>query len=301
MDSRRLEVFSRVYTEQSFSKAAAVLCLTQPTVSAHIAELEHHLGTRLFDRLPRCILPTAAARILYEYTRTIHSLVAEAESAIWALEQRIVGTILLGGSTIPGEYVLPDCMARFVRRYPEVDLHLHVADSQSINALVQAGELDVGVVGGRSLSPDLTYIPYLQDELIVVADPAYAHHTECWDLDDLCRLPWIVREQGSGTRQALERALSDRDLTLDTFRIRAVFGTTGALLRAVRSGLGVTVTSRLAAAGMLQRGELVHLRTPDFVSPRAFELVQHAKRSRSAAVQRFIDFMTQQGDTDGSQ
>lgn len=301
MDSRRLEVFSRVYTEQSFSKAAAVLCLTQPTVSAHIAELEHHLGTRLFDRLPRCILPTAAARTLYEYTRTIHALVAEAESAIWALEHRIVGTILLGGSTIPGEYVLPDCMARFVRLYPEVNVHLHVADSQTVNTMVQSGDLDVGIVGGRSTTSDLTYIPYLQDELIVVGGPAYAHHTQCVDMDELCRLPWVIREQGSGTRQALERTLAVRHLTLQDFRIRAVFGSTGALLRAVRSGLGITVTSRLAAADMLQRGDLVQLRTPMLVSRRDFELVQHGKRTRSAAVQRFIDFMTQQGETDGSQ
>ncbi len=297
MDSRRLEVFSFVYSERSFSKAAQALCLTQPTVSAHISELEQYLGTRLFDRLPRKIVPTAAARTLYTYTQQIQGLLKEAEASVWALENRIVGQLLLGGSTIPAEYLLPDLLGHFVQRYPEVRLDLQVGDSRTITEAVRTGELEAGVVGGRYSESELAYSPYIKDELLVLAgrDTDVAKSGPL-SMDQLSRLPWVLRESGSGTRRALRHALKKCGLRLEDLSVRAVLGSTGALLRAVRGGVGVTVSSRLAAAGMLDRGELVHIPVPEFVSERDFELVVHRGRSQSPILQRFIACVVRSGE-----
>ncbi|MBI4799608.1 MAG: LysR family transcriptional regulator, partial [Desulfarculus sp.] len=147
MDLRRLQVFAKVYECRSFSRAADEVLLSQPTVSGHIKSLETELGVRLFDRLGREILPTRGAELLYGHAKAILEMVEEAQRSVDAFLGRLRGELLVGGSTIPGQYVLPEFIGRFRLLHPEVRVTLAIGDTGEICEKVLRGGLEVGLVG----------------------------------------------------------------------------------------------------------------------------------------------------------
>ena len=149
MELRYLDVFCKVFELKSFSKAAEELFLTQPTISSHIKSLETDLDLVLFDRLGREVLPTKAGLLLYRYASEIGRLNLEARQALGQFSGRLSGFLDVGGSTIPGEYLLPYSIGLFRQDCPEVVVKLHVADSREIATMVADGKLEVGVVGAN--------------------------------------------------------------------------------------------------------------------------------------------------------
>ena len=141
MDLRRLQVFTKVYECRSFSRAAEEVLLSQPTVSGHIKSLETELGVNLFDRLGREIIPTRAAEILIDHARQILEMVEQAQRAVDAYLGRLRGELLLGGSTHPGQYVLPEIIGRYRLLHPEVQVILTIGDTGQITEKVLKGEL----------------------------------------------------------------------------------------------------------------------------------------------------------------
>src|SRR3989442_13066622 len=149
MDLRRLEVFAKVAELGSFSRAAEALFLTQPTVSEHVRALEDELGVQLLDRLGRGATPTRAGQLLLGYARRMLGLAREAQQALDQFQGRMSGELVIGGSTIPGEYVLPGLIGRFKAKYPEISISLLVGDPRHASAAVAQGRAEGGVVGGR--------------------------------------------------------------------------------------------------------------------------------------------------------
>src|SRR5207249_3295440 len=147
MDLRRLEVFAKVAELGSFSRAADALSLTQPTVSEHVRALEDELGVPLLDRLGRGATPTHAGRLLLGYARRMLALQREAQQALDQFQGRMSGELIVGGSTIPGEYVLPALIGRFKGKYPDISICLLIGSSRQVTEWVEAGRAEVGVVG----------------------------------------------------------------------------------------------------------------------------------------------------------
>src|SRR6267143_1204320 len=135
MDLRRLEVFAKVAELGSFSRAAEALYLTQPTVSEHVRALEDELGVQLLDRLGRGATPTRAGQLLLGYARRILGLAREAQQALDQFQGRMSGELVIGGSTIPGEYVLPALIGTFKTKYPDISVSLLIGDSRSREAV----------------------------------------------------------------------------------------------------------------------------------------------------------------------
>jgi DNA-binding transcriptional LysR family regulator len=131
MDLRRLEIFAKVAELGSFSRAAEALFLTQPTVSEHIRSLEEELGVQLLDRLGRGTTPTRAGQLLLGYAQRLLALGREARQAMDRFQGRVLGELMVGGSTIPGEYVLPELVGRFKHRYPEISICLLIGSSSA--------------------------------------------------------------------------------------------------------------------------------------------------------------------------
>src|SRR5210317_422955 len=135
MDLWQLQIFCKVVDLKSFSRAGRAVHLSQPTVSSHIKDLEDHFDCRLIDRLAKEALPTKAGLLLYRYARRLISLRDETESAMAAFKGKVKGSLNLGGSTIPGAFVLPAIIAAFTACYPEVNISLSIADTrQTIEA-----------------------------------------------------------------------------------------------------------------------------------------------------------------------
>src|SRR5205814_1072311 len=149
MDLRRLEIFAKVAELGSFSRAAEALFLTQPTVSEHVRALEDELGVQLLDRLGRGAAPTRAGQLLLGYARRMLGLAREAQQALDQFQGRMSGELVIGGSTIPGEYVMPTLIGRFKGKYPDISVSLLIGDSRQVSEWVEEGRVEVALVGAR--------------------------------------------------------------------------------------------------------------------------------------------------------
>lgn len=288
LDLRLLEVFCSVYEESSFSKAAEKLFLSQPTVSGHIKTFEGHLGTKLFDRLPREVVPTAAARLLYRHGR---SILKEREAALQNLKQflnRIEGSLRISASTIPGEYLLPSIISSFHIRFPAVKLELKISDSQTVCQEVLGAQAELGFVGAKLEAAGLTFRHFARDKLaLVVPNNREWRDVESITPDSLASKPFLARERGSGTRLAFEKKMGR---SLDELNVVACFGSTNAVKEALRAGLGISVLSILAVKSEIERGELKTVTIEGFHTiPRDFFAVVNKNLTLSPIADTFLD------------
>lgn len=290
MDVRRLQAFAKVYDLRSFSKAGEELMLSQPTISAHIMALEEELGAQLFDRLGRTVLPTQAGDVLHRYCTTIFSQLDLAKADILALSQRVSGDLVIGGSTIPAQYIIPGLVARFLKQYPEVRVDLRGGDTSEITAMVAAGEAHVGIIGAPARQAELACRSILEDSLVLVGSRAQAHVRLGGDdwRQRLTELPWVMREPGSGTRQAMEEGLVAAGVDPRHLRTVLQVHSSLAVLECVAAGLGVSVVSRMAARGYLESGAVTLLETPQLVMRRSFYIVYHGRRYMFPALRFFL-------------
>ena len=295
MDLHRLEVFAKVAELGSFSRAAEALFLTQPTISEHVRALEEEVGLSLLDRMGRGATPTPAGQLLLGYARRILTLAREAKQAIEQFQGRMSGQLTVGGSTIPGEYVLPMLVGQFKARFPDISISLLVGSSRQINDWVEEGRVEIGVAGARPASRMLQARELMPDELVIVvpAEHAWAN-TKSVMLASLKTQPLIVRERGSGSREAVERALADVGGDLAAFRVVAEMGSTQAVKQAVRAGVGIALISKRAVVDEC-RARLLHcVKVTDLKISRSFYLVTHRDRTRSPLAQAFVDFLESQ-------
>jgi DNA-binding transcriptional LysR family regulator len=292
MDLRQLEVFAGVCELRSFSRAASALRLTQSTVSEHVRLLEEELGTRLFDRLSRETVPTRVGELLYGYARQMLALRSQARQAVDDFLGQVTGTLLMGASTIPGEYVLPAVIGRFRERHPRVAITLQISDTRGIVQAVLDGQVDAGVVGADPGNRVLETRPLMPDELVLVLPPGHrwSERSEV-AIDELTTEPLIVREAGSGSRQALERALEATGRSLGEMHVIADMGSTSAIKQAVKAGVGVSVMSSRAAEDECRHGLLGCVRLKDLAVTRHFYVITHANRSRSPLCRAFLEFL----------
>ena len=301
MDLRRLEVFAKVAELGSFSRAADALSLTQPTVSEHVRTLEDEIGVQLLDRLGRGATPTHAGRILLDYARRMLALQREARQALDRFQGRTSGELVVGGSTIPGEYVLPALIGRFKGKYPDISICLLIGSSRQVTAWVEEARAEVGIVGAPPSPKTLLARELMADELIVIVPAGHAWAgRQSVTLADVKQEPLIVRERGSGSREALERALDQVNTDLSAFRVAGEMGSTQAIKQAVRAGVGISLVSKRAVEDECRAGLLFCLRVKDLRVARAFYLVTHRDRSRSPLAQAFVEFLESESPAEPS-
>ena len=292
MDARQLEIFVKVAELGSFSKAAEALFLTQPTVSEHIRGLEEELGVRLLDRLGRGAAPTKAGQLLLGYGRRILELHREARQALDQFQGRMSGELVIAASTIPGEYVLPALIGRFKEKYPDIAISLLIGDTQRVVEWVLEGRAELAVAGAQIDHRALEYRELLPDELVLVVSAAHPWHgKKTATLEEVRAEPLIVRERGSGSRHALEKALAEVGLDLSDFRVVGEMGSTQAIKQGVKAGVGISLISKRAVAEECQHGTLHCVKVKDLRFSRAFYLVTSTTRSRSPLAEAFRAFL----------
>ena len=292
MDLRQLEIFVKVAEFGSFSKAAEALYLTQPTVSEHIRTLEDEVGVRLLDRLGRGAAVTRAGQLLLSYAQRMLALSREARQAMDGFQGRMSGELLIGASTIPGEYVLPAMIGRFKEKYPDISITLLIGDSQTAVDWVAEGRAELGVVGARLSHRGVDYKELMPDEVVVVVPGTHPWHgRKQIALEELRSEPLLIRERGSGTRAALEGALAEAGMDLGSFRTVGEMGSTQAIKQAVKAGVGVSLVSKRAVEEECKSGLLWCLRVKDLKVTRSFHLATHKERSRSPLAEAFRLFL----------
>jgi DNA-binding transcriptional LysR family regulator len=295
MDLRRLEIFVKVAELGSFSRAAEALFLTQPTVSEHVRALEDELGVQLLDRLGRGTTPTRAGTLLLGYARRMLTLSREASQAIEQFQGRVSGELSIGGSSIPGEYVVPALIGTFRAKYPDVRISLLIGSSREVQQWVEEGRVEIGVVGAAPAGRTLQGRQLMADELVVVvgAGHPWAGRSSV-SLDELRAEPMILRERGSGSRETFERALEGVGLDLGAFRIVGEMASTQSIKQAVRAAVGVSLISRRAVEDECRARLLACVKIDGLTVSRAFYLITHRDRSRSPLAQAFLAFVESQ-------
>lgn len=292
MNLWQLNIFCKVVEEKSFSKAGAVVFLSQPTVSSHIKDLEDHFGCRLIDRLAKEAVPTQAGKLLYQYARRLTSLKEETEIAMAEFQGNVRGRLVIGGSTIPGGYILPRIIGAFTQAYPEVKVALINGDTQKIIEEVISGSLELGVVGAKSTSKKIIQEELIEDEmrLIVPSDHAWAEKKRI-GLKRLFGEPFVIRESGSGTLTSIQQSLARKGFSIDQFNVVAEMGSTQSVIQAVKSNVGVSILSTIAVSEALETGQLKALRVEGVDFKRYFYFTRNRYRSISPLSKAFSEFL----------
>jgi len=291
---RQIEVFVALVEQRSFTRAARHLHLSQSTVSGHIADLERRLGVRLVERERKGVRTTAAGDALLGPARDVLHAERNARLAIEELSGLLKGTLTVGGSTIPAAFLLPAMLARFHAAYPGVKLAVQTGDSKSILDRVRETGLEVGVVGSAPTTEDLESMKVGQDSLVLVMNPGHdLARRESLEIRDLLAAPMVMREEGSGTRAATERALRRLlgEGTNASIPVACEVGSTEALKAAVGAGLGLAFISNLAVGSELAAGALVSRPVEGFDVVRSFFLVSRPASYLSPAARAFRDLV----------
>jgi DNA-binding transcriptional LysR family regulator len=292
MDLWQLNIFCKVIELQSFSKAGEKVHLSQPTVSSHIKDLEEHFGCRLIDRLSRKAVPTKAGELLYSYAQRLLDLRNETETALADFQGKIKGRLVIGGSTIPGTYILPRIVGAFTERHPETILSLVIGDTENIVNDTLAGILEIGVVGASAGEKRLIQEPLIEDEmcLAVPADHKWAQRKSI-SLKTLPDEPFIIRESGSGTLKSLQMRLAQKGYHIEDLKIAAEMGSTEAVIQGIKSNVGVSILSAIAVSDALKAGSIKTVAISGLNLRRTFYLTRHKYRSPSPLCQAFINFL----------
>lgn len=293
IDFRHLETFCRVAELKSFSKAADDLFLTQPTISGHILYLEQSLSLRLFDRRGKEVRLTKAGEVFQEYASKILSSRKDLLNALSEFSHGIRGELSLGASTIPGEYLLPKLLGDFKREHPHFAISLKIADTKEIVGYVFQDNVEFGFTGAKLNHPALYYEKYEVDEIIVVAPP---HHPLIQrrrvNVDELLEERWIIREEGSGTQMAVEKALRRKGKSLQQFNVVMKMGSTSSVKGGVKAGLGLAFLSQRATEEELNQGLLFRIDV-EGMDPmvRQIYIVYHRNRTFSPIGLEFLRFL----------
>jgi DNA-binding transcriptional LysR family regulator len=282
---RQLEVFLAVARTESVSRAAAELGMSQSAVSGALSDLEHQFEIQLFDRIGKRLQISRLGRSLRPRCDALQEQALELEHAL--SNRSDMGLLRVGATLTIGNYVTVPLMARFMREHPGARVTLEVANTAEIARRVANFEIDVGLVEGELHDPSLDVTPWCDDELVVFCAPNHplAEKEQLTDAD-LCGAVWIVREPGSGTRQAFEHAMHG---ILSQLEIALELQHTEAIKSAVEAGLGVGCVSRIALGDAIRHATLRACRVPHRDFRRQFCFVLHKQKYKSAAIQHWLE------------
>ncbi len=292
MTLKQLAVFLAIAETHSFSKGAEESCITQSTASQHIQALEEELEIRLFDRGRGGAMLTEAGKLFLERAKRISS---ECEASLSAMRRfRGMEDVVLrvGASNIPGTHLIPAVLGRFLEQCPKVRLKVIQGDSKSIVAHLIDEEIELGFIGGRYDDDQVECEAMGEDTIICVVSPDLVESGK-YSLSqaELCKVPMVVREQGSGTQQAVYDTLAGTWISKESLLIVAELGSDEAVKRAVLNGTGYAFISRMSVAEEIANGRLAAIRIPGVDITRSFFAARRAGRELSPAATAFRDLM----------
>lgn len=291
MDFKQLEVFVAVVKHQSFSKAARELFLTQPTVSAHIQNLEKELDSVLVNRSNKIITLTKSGEILYNHAIYILNNCKKAIYDIKEYSGKIEGIIDIACSSIPETYILPDFLKNFSHEYPDVKFSISHYDSQYAISEILNERISFGLVGSKIHNPQIEYIDLINDELVLIApiDLEINNHDGCVDINELYNFKFIMRKEGSGTRNLILNTLNENGFVTSKLNILSHVESNEAIKEMVRLGLGVSFISYISAIDYLNSNKLNFYKVKNINFKRKFYFIYSKKKTFTPLEDKFLN------------
>jgi DNA-binding transcriptional LysR family regulator len=285
MNFSQLKAFLAVAQDGSFSRAAEKLYLTQPAVSKQIQALEEALGMRLFDRVGRSILLTEAGNILRDHAHIVFQTLEEARETITQLRGLQRGHLRISAASTIGTYMLPQPLGELKAQFPGIEISLAITNKARVVQQVLNHEVELGFVGPPVEPAELEREEYLLDELVLILAPTHRlAREESVGVAELAEEVFILREQGSGTREIMEEELGRVHVSL---KKAMELGSTEAIKQAVAANLGVSIVSKFAISLEILQGRLAVVRLPDLNLSRQLFVIHHGGRTLSPAAQEF--------------
>lgn len=288
---RQLEVFLATAHFQNISKAADSLAMSQSAASSALKELEQQFDILLFDRVGKRLQLNEQGRLIRARTEALLEQAKELEQAL--LQHQDAGPVIVGATLTIGNYLAVSILSDLMQVHPDAEVTLTVANTQNIMQQVLNYDIDIGMIEGEIQHPELDIIPWRKDDLCVFCSPLHPlANVSALSDDEIQAYPWVLRESGSGTRQAFDRAMHG---ILSQIPIAVELQHTEAIKRAVGNGLGLGCLSRISVEDALKRGDLIELPVPHRDFERTLYFILHKKKHRSAGIQRWLDFCEKMG------
>lgn len=257
LNFHQLHIFYTVAEKGSFSHAAQALHMTQPAVTMQVQSLEDHFGIKLFHRSTKKIELTEAGRTLIPYARKCVEFIRETENAMTGFTAMAEGRLQLGASLTMGEYILPRLLGPFRKEYPNISVAMKVMNTTQILDEIFAHQLTFGLVEAPIQHPDVHTEAILSDELKLIVPVEHPlAELETIRMEDVFRYPFVLREEGSGTRRVMEEELERAGIPCGGMDIVMELGSTGAIKSAVEAGLGVSILSQSSVKHEVRLGIL---------------------------------------------
>lgn len=277
----RLRAFAAFVRRRSFVGAADELRISQPAVSQHIADLEANLGVKLIARRSGAL--TAAGDLLANHVLRAEALLAQGAYCIRALREPEASSLSIRASGTPGTYVLPEVIARFQQANPNVLIDFAIGTSAEVVRSIRSHNAEIGVVGAFTTAPEIEVEPLIQDDIIIIGPPRLKRRR--MSRDDIERLTWITREQGSGTSALADALVGEIGITP---RTRLALPSWEAIKLAVRRGFGIAAVSRLAVEEELAAGSLTALPVLPPKTRRLFSIIRIREATLTPTAERFL-------------
>lgn len=283
---RQLEVFMAVAQTGNITKASDRLSMSQSAASGALKELEERFNMQLFDRIGKRLQINSSGLAMQPKAEELLVRAVELEESLKGAAE--VGNLRVGATMTVGNYLLIDLIAGFKKKYPDADVTLEVSNTANIAERVINYEFDIGLIEGEVNRKKIDVIPWRNDELVIVCSPEHHLATkENISREDLLSIDWIMREKGSGTRQAFERAMYG---VLQDINYLFEFEQIEAIKRAVKLNMGVACLSELSVKDELEQGELVKLNIPERNFKRYFYVILHKDKYISPGVEKWLDY-----------
>lgn len=285
MTLRHLKIFIAVSDLGSMTAAAKALFIAQPTVSQAISELENHYGVKLFDRLAKRLYITDSGRRLLNYARHITALVNDMEHEMINPDKS--GILKIGASLTVGTYLLPKLVNQFAQKYPQWQVNAVTKNTQDIERLILQNAVDFAIVEGAVHTPEIVTSAFMDDQLVLVCGKKHPlYHAKTVAPDDLSKLRFIVREQGSGTRELFENMMAAHEIN---WRLAWECNGSDVLKSAAMNGIGIAVISRRLVESELKTGDLHNIAMNGIRLSRKFSLIYHKNKYLTDTMKAFMD------------
>ncbi len=292
MEDYKLKAFCTVAETKSFSKTSEIIHLTQPAVTLQIQALEELYETKLFDRSRSSINLTSSGELLYSYAKNILAQYAELEKEMGKITGLIKGSTMVGASTTIGNYLLPGVVYDFKKMHPKIKINILIGNTHKVLDLINSGVVDFGLVEGVTTGSKIKVEAFLTDELVFIVPAMHPlAQKKSVSILELMKEPFIIREEGSGTRQVIEKHLALHGIKVSDVHIVLVMGGTESIKDAVERGMGISIVSRWAVRKEVQFGTLKCITAKEDRILRDFSLVVPKNTVFSHATDEFLSYL----------
>lgn len=294
MEFRQLEAFVNAVKYKSFSKAADATFLTQPTISTHVGNLEAELGVRLLNRKGREISLTHEGQEFYSYAMELLNTRERAINQLHSFSKELEGILEIQTSSIPGHSFLPKLMDEFHKKNPKIRFYVEQTDSRTVNDNLLSQRGEIGFTGYKG-SQGLIYEPVFYDEMVLITPDiekyrSYKNGEEIpveLFIDD----PFVLREDGSGTKQEMEKALIDGKAVFRDVDVVARMTNMSSMKQVVSRGLGISIVSEQVVKDSAELERIRYFRIKGLEKKRCFYVAYNRSAVLSPAAEAFLQFV----------